>query len=46
MNLRDFIDICQTLCEDSELIQNILENLLQIWNQCLPYEEKNNLKCN
>ena len=36
--------ICQTLCEDSQLISDIFEHLLQIWNTCLPYEERNNLK--
>jgi hypothetical protein len=38
------IDICQTLCEESDLISNILEHLLQIWNRCLPYEEKAGVK--
>ncbi len=38
------IDICQVLCEDSQLIGNILDHLLQIWNRCLPYEEKANIK--
>ena len=35
------VDICQNLCEDSKLIQSIIDHLLQIWNRCLPYEEKN-----
>lgn len=35
------VGICQTLCEDSKLIQSIIDHLLQIWNRCLPYEEKN-----
>ncbi len=38
------IDICQSLCEESDLISNILEHLLQIWNRCLPYEEKAGVK--
>lgn len=38
------IDICQNLCEDNQLISDIIEHLLQIWHRCLPYEEKNNVK--
>lgn len=38
------VDICQHLCEDSQLIRDILDHLLQIWNRCLPYEEKNSQK--
>ena len=38
------IDICHSLCEDSKLISNIIEHLLQVWNRCLPYEEKNGTK--
>lgn len=38
------IDICQSLCEDSKLIDGIIEHLLQVWNRCLPYEEKNGTK--
>lgn len=43
-NYRDTIDICQNLCEDSQLISDILEFILQLWNRCLPYEEKNGMK--
>lgn len=38
------VDICQNLCEDDKLISDILDHLLQIWNRCLPYEEKTNVK--
>ena len=38
------IDICQCLCEDSQLTFEIINHILQIWNRCLPYEEKNNVK--
>ena len=41
---RDTIDICQNLCEDSQLINEILEFILQLWNRCLPYEEKNGMR--
>ena len=37
-------DICQNLCEESPLINDIIDHLLQIWTRCLPYEEKNNTK--
>lgn len=38
------IDICQCLCEDDKLVKDILEHLLQIWNRCLPYDEKIGVK--
>ena len=38
------IDICRTLSEDSQLVKDIIEHVLQIWNRCLPYEEKLNVK--
>ncbi|RNA34035.1 Maestro heat-like repeat-containing family member 1, partial [Brachionus plicatilis] len=37
-------EICQSLCEDSQLINDIIDHLLQIWTRCLPYEEKNGSK--
>lgn len=41
---RDIIDICQSLCEDSQLVGDILDHVLQLWNRCMPYEEKNGIK--
>ena len=38
------VEICQCLCEDEKLISEILDHLLQIWNRCLPYDEKANVK--
>lgn len=43
-NKRETIDICQSLCEDSQLISDILDFILQLWNRCLPFEEKSNVK--
>lgn len=43
-SLRDMVDICQSLCEDSKLIQEIIDHLLQVWNRCIPYEEKSGSK--
>lgn len=37
-------EVCQSLCEDSQLINDIIDEILQIWTRCLPYEEKNGLK--
>lgn len=37
-------EICQSLCEDSKLIGDIIDHLLQIWTRCLPYEERNGSK--
>lgn len=37
-------EICQSLCEDSKLVDEIIDHLLQIWTRCLPYEEKNGSK--
>ncbi|CAF0812872.1 unnamed protein product [Brachionus calyciflorus] len=41
---KEMTEICQNLCEDSPLINNLLDHLLQIWTRCLPYEEKNMTK--
>lgn len=38
------VEICQSLCEDSQLVSDVIDHLLQIWNRCLPYEEKTNIK--
>ncbi len=38
------IEICQSLCEDPKLIQSLIDHLLQVWNRCLPYEEKTGTK--
>jgi hypothetical protein len=38
------IDICQSITEDSKLVSDIIEHILQIWSRCLPYEERMNTK--
>ena len=38
------IDICQSISEDSKLVNDIIDHVLQIWSRCLPYEERLNVK--
>lgn len=42
--LRDTIDICQSLCEEPNLLTDIIETILKMWSRCLPYEEKGDIK--
>ena len=38
------IEICQSITEDSKLVGDIIDHILQIWSRCLPYEERLNIK--
>ena len=43
-NVRDLIDICQTLAEEGQLVDDISNHIVQLWSRTLPYEEKSGIK--
>jgi len=40
----DMIDICKSLSEDAQLVDEIIVHILQIWSRCVPFEERNGVK--
>ena len=38
------IDICKSLSEDGQLVDDIIVHILQIWSRCVPFEERNGIK--